>query len=352
MSGQATIPDGATAASGEGQRDSVQTQLAQLVPTYDPGVDSVETWSQKIRLLLQAWPEGKLVELATRIVLNTKGSAFQKLQLHQTEIFTGDRKGIETIVSLVGGSFGQVELEKRFEIAEKALFRCVQKPDETADSFLARADVAWTELLAKKMSLAELQAYITLRGSRLTGEDKKRILVESGAEDSGELKMTRVSAAVRMLGSSFFQEYAFGKKDKSLKTYDNTAFVAEECDDQHDDGSRFGEDWYEDEIDPSLHDDEDAALIVQFENAVVDSVQEDRELSTFSRHTKRPENALWRRLALEVSGVVAKARVRLARKVLASKREKGFDTNLWHKGLLRAPADAVERPVIGRPSAL
>ena len=281
MSGQATIPDGATAASGEGQRDSVQTQLAQLVPTYDPGVDSVETWSQKIRLLLQAWPEGKLVELATRIVLNTKGSAFQKLQLHQTEIFTGDRKGIETIVSLVGGSFGQVELEKRFEIAEKALFRCVQKPDETADSFLARADVAWTELLAKKMSLAELQAYITLRGSRLTGEDKKRILVESGAEDSGELKMTRVSAAVRMLGSSFFQEYAFGKKDKSLKTYDNTAFVAEECDDQHDDGSRFGEDWYEDEIDPSLHDDEDAALIVQFENAVVDSVQEDRELSAF-----------------------------------------------------------------------
>ena len=226
------MPEGATeAASGDGQKESVQTQLAQLVPSYDPGVDSVETWSQKIQLLLQAWPENRLVELATRIVLNTKGSAFQKLQLHQAEIFTGDQKGIEKIASLVGGSFGQVELEKRFEIAEKALFRCVQKPDETADSFLARADVAWSELLAKKMSLAELQAYITLRGSRLTGDDKKRILVESGAEDSGELKMSRVAAAVRMLGSSFFQEYAFGKKDKTLKTYDHTAFVTEEHDD-------------------------------------------------------------------------------------------------------------------------
>ena len=41
--------------------------------------------------------------------------------------FTGDVKGIEKIVSLVGGSFGQVELEKRFEIAEKALYRCPER---------------------------------------------------------------------------------------------------------------------------------------------------------------------------------------------------------------------------------
>ena len=82
MSGQATTSDGATAASGEGQRDSVQTQLAQLVPTYDPGVDSVETWSQKIRLLLQAWPEGKLVELATRIVYSYNYATLHYTTLH------------------------------------------------------------------------------------------------------------------------------------------------------------------------------------------------------------------------------------------------------------------------------
>ena len=95
------------------------------------------------------------------------------------------------------------------------------------------------------------------------------------------MKLSRVAAAVRMLGSSFFQEYAFGKKDKTLKTYDHTAFVAEEHDDQHDDWSRYEDEWYEDEIDPNLHDDEDSALIVQFENAVVDSVQEDHELAAF-----------------------------------------------------------------------
>ena len=195
--------EAAEGATGGGQRD-VQNQLAQLVPTYDPGVDSVETWSQKIELLLRAWPENKLAELATRIVLNTKGSAFQKLQLDQSELFTGDKKGIERIVSLVGGSFGQVDLEKKYEIAERALYRCVQKSDETADSFLARSDNTWTELQGKKMSLDELRAYVILRGSRLTGDDKKRVLVESGTESDGILKMTKVQAAIRMLGSSFF----------------------------------------------------------------------------------------------------------------------------------------------------
>ena len=66
--GQATMPEGAMeAASGDGQKESVQTQLAQLVPSYDPGVDSVETWSQKIQLLLQAWPENRLVELGNTL---------------------------------------------------------------------------------------------------------------------------------------------------------------------------------------------------------------------------------------------------------------------------------------------
>ena len=221
-------------------------------------------------------------ELATRIVLNTKGSAFQKLQLHQAELFTGDRKGIERIVSLVGGSFGQVDLEKKFEIAERALYRCVQKADETADSFLERSDNTWTELLGKKMAPAELQAYVILRGSRLAGDDKKRVLVESGAEDDGTLKMIKVQAAIRMLGSTFFQDYTYGKKDKNQKTHDHTAFLAEEHDDAAEDWPRSNyDDWGDDDFEHLAGEDDDAALVVQFENAMLDSLQEDRELSAF-----------------------------------------------------------------------
>eukprot|EP00435_Cladocopium_sp_Y103_P073250 s61_g43.t1 len=285
VEGRSIMPEAeaAEASSSGGQKD-LQSQLAQLVPTYDPGVDSVsvETWSQKIELLLRAWPENKLSELATRIVLNTKGSAFQKLQLHQSELFTGDRKGIERSVSLVGGSFGQVDLEKKFEIAERALYRCVQKADETADSFLARSDNTWTELLGKKMSLAELQAYVILRGSRLAGDDKKRFLVESGAESDGTLKMSKVQAAIRMLGSTFSQDYTYGKKDKNQKTYDHTAFLTEEQDDASDDWHRGSfDEWVDDDYEHLASEDDDAALVVQFENAMLDSLQEDRELSAF-----------------------------------------------------------------------
>ena len=105
-------------------------------------------------------------------------------------------------------------------------WRCTQKPDESSDSYLARAEVVWTELL---INLAEVQAYIILRGSKLSMEDKKRVLVESGAEKAGEeLQMKKDSAAIRMLGPSSFQEYTSGKLDKALKTYDHQAFGVEE----------------------------------------------------------------------------------------------------------------------------
>ena len=55
-------------------------------------------------------------------------------------------------------------LEKKYEAAERALFRSIQKADESNDSYLARSDVARAELLSQQpqMKLEELQAYISL----------------------------------------------------------------------------------------------------------------------------------------------------------------------------------------------
>lgn len=44
----------------------VTTQLAMLVPSFDPSTDSVDTWTQKVEMLMLAWPKNKLDELATR----------------------------------------------------------------------------------------------------------------------------------------------------------------------------------------------------------------------------------------------------------------------------------------------
>ena len=104
-------------------------------------------------------------------------------------------------MELLGGQWGQINLERRYEYVERALFRCSQKSDETADSFLARADVMWSELLAKGIALKDIQAYITLRGSLLSPEDKKRVLLDVDAASSGNLTIEKVSSAIRMLGA-------------------------------------------------------------------------------------------------------------------------------------------------------
>eukprot|EP00434_Breviolum_minutum_P005586 symbB.v1.2.004926.t1/scaffold281.1/size241006/7 len=259
----------------------VPSNLTQLVPTFDPSADDVETWAKKVELLAKVWPKEKIAELVTRLILNTKGSAFQKLQIKQDELLKNDVKCVQRLVELVGGQFGQIPLERRYEFAERALFRCTQKNDESHDSYLARADVAWSEVISRGVKLEELQAYVVLRGSLLSAEDKKRVLVEAGAEAGSELTMARVSAAVRMLGAGFFQEYTGGKRTK-LKTYDQEAFITEEAESTSQDIFATQEDDHEEEYLEALlqEGDDDAVLITEYETAINDTIQDDPELAT------------------------------------------------------------------------
>ena len=45
----------------------------------------------------------------------------------------------------------------------------------------------WTELNSKNIKLNDLQAYVTLRGSNLSAEDKKRVLIDADVADGGQL---------------------------------------------------------------------------------------------------------------------------------------------------------------------
>ena len=283
------MPTGSEGQGGSGtpSTDSgmVSNQMAMLVPGFDPSSDDVSVWSGKVALLLTTWPKDKLNELATRLILGCKGSMFLKLQLNRTSILTGTEKGIQRLVELVGGSFGQVPLEKKFELAEKALFKCHQKSDESSDSYLSRCDVVWSELLARNMKLEELQAFILLRGSKLTADDKKRVIVDSGGETSGVLEISKVTAAVRMLGSGFFLDMSGQKRDRTQKIYDQNAFAVDEVEDQPDAETYMAYDETYDEENLEVlamdYQDEDAALILQFEDALMETINADSELSAF-----------------------------------------------------------------------
>lgn len=166
---------------------------------------------------------------------------------------------------------------------------CVQKQDESNDSYLARADILWTEVLTKSIKLEELQAYITLRGSGLSSEDKKRVVLESHSSGNSALNMKKVAEAIRMLGAGFFHDVT-GQKRLRTKTYDTSTTMFTEDDDQQSEQSSWEATMVaqdETEIDEEetlevlLADgDPDAAFVADFESSANELLQTDSELAS------------------------------------------------------------------------
>ena len=273
----AETSSGNAPASGYG----VSNQLASLVPTFDPAKDDMTMYQQRVELILAAWPQNRIQELVTRLILNCQGSAFQKLQLHHQELSSGDEKAVQKLIELLGGSWGRIALQKQYEEAEQALFHCSQRSDETNDSFLARADILWSRLLSRKLSWEDLQAFVLLRGSTLSPEEKKKVILDADSSASGKLTVARVSDAIRLLGASFFGDMTGQKRSTKLKVYDNNAVLVAEDDEPADHPAFAAEETGEDEMFEQLlqEGDPDAALIADYEATAQDVLQEDGDLA-------------------------------------------------------------------------
>ena len=86
---------------------ATSSQMAMLVPSFDPSKDDLEQYSQKAELLSEIWPANKMNELIARLILNMSGSAFQKLQLNTAKLMTGDKTGPQLLVTTLGGQWGK-----------------------------------------------------------------------------------------------------------------------------------------------------------------------------------------------------------------------------------------------------
>lgn len=263
----------------------VSNQLASLVPSFDPSKDDLQTYQQRVELVLAAWPKARIQELVTRLILNCQGSAFQKLQIHHAELATGDEKAVQKLIEYLGGTWGRIALQKQYEEAEQALYHCAQRSDESNDSYLARADILWSKLLSRKLTWEELQAFILLRGSTLSPEEKKRVILEADSSISGKLTVPRVTDAIRLLGATFFGEMT-GQKRTKLKVYDNSTLLVAEDDENptypSDNAVLNAEDFNEDDMLEQLlqEGDPDAALITDYEATVQEVLQEDSDLAS------------------------------------------------------------------------
>jgi len=176
-------------------------------------------------------------------------------------------------VQALGGQWGRLASEEKLNYFERALYLVHQKPDESHDSYLARHDAAFEDLISQKVSLEEVRAYILLRQSLLTPDERKRIIMEKG----GNLNYDDARQQIRLLGSRFFQELQSGSGGRAskLKTYDIN-HVDEETALWHDD-----EDEDEDTFIHTLAEngDEDACFVADFEEQILVACQESSQLA-------------------------------------------------------------------------
>ena len=124
------------------------------IPKFSPGVTNVQEYTQKLKFLAAMWPVEFLDQLAPRAALLVEGTAFRKVaRLDASKLKVKSQAGIAALVEAIGGSWGATELEERYEYFEKALYGTVQRHDESHDSFLARMENNFIELLSRNTTL-------------------------------------------------------------------------------------------------------------------------------------------------------------------------------------------------------
>ena len=171
--------------------------------------------------------------------------------------------------------------EDRYYYFEQAIFQVQQKGDESNDSYMARHDSFFEEMLSRAVTLEEVRAYVLLRHSLLHSDDKKRVVLES----KGELKYQDIVKAIRLLGSKLFQELQVrgantGNRNVDQKKVYEINFVDEESTEE-----AYAEMMDSDDIDDEIFAhfaeqfDEDAIYVAEFKDQITEALQ-DSELAT------------------------------------------------------------------------
>ena len=144
------------------------------IPKFVPGVTNVQEYSQKLKFLASLWPVEHLDQLAPRAALLIEGTPFKKIaKISPAKQTVKSTDGVATLVQAIGGSWGSTEIEERYEYFEKSLYDTTQRNDESHDSFLARMEANFTELLLRNTTLEEVQAYVLLRQTTLSAKIKR-----------------------------------------------------------------------------------------------------------------------------------------------------------------------------------
>ena len=274
---------------------------------FIPGTTDVTEYTKKVQFLAKVWPAEHLALLAPRMALLCEGTAFKKVSLLAPDkLRATDGSGVELLVKTLGGSWGLSQAETKYDTFEKALYSTQQKADESNDSYLARHDVHFEELKAQQTTFEEIRAYVLLRQSGLSAEDRKNIVIECG----GTLDYNRICQAVRLLGSRVFGDLQGPKSGHRSKVYDaNHVDDHEEIEKEPNMAAMMASSYEAPE--PELDNDFIEAMVAVSDADALQVQGFEDELENFFQETPELQEAL-------VSYLEARSRL------LAKKRNRGF----------------------------
>ena len=167
-----------------------------LLPTFDPGQDDVKEYIAKVRFISGVCPKKDRPMLAPRLAMLCRGTAYHQVRNLKPELLTHPENGIKTFLQALSAWEESAEL-KTFELFEKAIYRTTQKHDESIQSFVNRLDVAFEEV-GQDTTLKSVIAFVLLKQSSLTHEDKKKILTMT----NGMFDNDAIANAMRSLSTS------------------------------------------------------------------------------------------------------------------------------------------------------
>ena len=255
-----------------------------LIPIFEPGQSDLTEYTRRLEFLAGLWPAEYLGQLAPRAALQCKGSAFQKVvRIPPEKLKTNDLTGVKLLVQTLGGVWGKTTLEDKYEKFEQAIYGISKKSDESNESYMARHEIVFEDMISQGATMTDVRAYVLLRNSILSAEDKKRLIVES----KGDLKYADVTQAIRMFGAKFFMDVQGQQRVHKTKTYDVNYTQEADEEFQYGDDHNFAFTADASEVSDMMLDqflsegDEDALVVQQFEDALIDSVQGDGEMSAF-----------------------------------------------------------------------
>lgn len=120
-----------------GSDDSNKSSFWNMLPSFDPSTDDIREFSQKARFIHGVLDKKQRVNLAPRLAMLCKGTAWHQVRQLTPEKLTDGDTGLDYLLTALSAWEETSEL-KTYELFEKALYKVTQRPDEAAHSFSMR----------------------------------------------------------------------------------------------------------------------------------------------------------------------------------------------------------------------